>query len=262
MLADVTALGGTGGVIVAGADGTLAWRFTTAGDVPRDGERGRHPRGSPCIATRPSATLAPQTGAIRRVMLHRLAAAFALLLTAQAPPPPPAALAPYVKDGRFDPGDYGWMRGSFADATPAQKDAVESAVGVARAMPRRAVRHNPHRTGQTWRHRHDDRSQQRQWPVRGAGLCAAAGGAGRQLDCLSGRACARSADRAGDRVERRAGATCRRPGPRSRPARSRGGAAGAADHGPDVASGAYHGARARSPARRCSIRRRVAWRQG
>ena len=67
-------------------------------------------------------------------MRHRLtAAAFALLLTAQAPPAPapapasgpavvtPAALAPYVKDGRFDPGDYGWMRGSFADATPTQK---------------------------------------------------------------------------------------------------------------------------------------------
>ena len=31
VLADVRALGGTGGVIVAGADGTLAWHFTTAG---------------------------------------------------------------------------------------------------------------------------------------------------------------------------------------------------------------------------------------
>ena len=31
VLAEVTALGGTGGVIVAGADGALAWRFTTPG---------------------------------------------------------------------------------------------------------------------------------------------------------------------------------------------------------------------------------------
>ena len=31
VLAEVTALGGTGGVIVAGADGSLAWRYTTPG---------------------------------------------------------------------------------------------------------------------------------------------------------------------------------------------------------------------------------------
>ena len=31
VLAEVTAMGGTGGVIVAGADGSLAWRFTTPG---------------------------------------------------------------------------------------------------------------------------------------------------------------------------------------------------------------------------------------
>jgi len=31
---------------------------------------------------------------------------------------PPAPLAPYVKDGRLDPGDYGWIKGRFDDATP------------------------------------------------------------------------------------------------------------------------------------------------
>ena len=55
-------------------------------------------------------------------MVGRLALApLALILTAQAPPP--AALAPYVSEGRFDPGDFGWLRGAFADATEAQKAA-------------------------------------------------------------------------------------------------------------------------------------------
>jgi hypothetical protein len=42
----------------------------------------------------------------------------ALVLCAADYPPPPAQLEPYVKDGRFDPGDYGWMKGRFGDATP------------------------------------------------------------------------------------------------------------------------------------------------
>ena len=56
-------------------------------------------------------------------MLYRLAiTALALILTAQTPPPaPPATLAPYIKAGHLEPGDYGWMRGAFADATPEQK---------------------------------------------------------------------------------------------------------------------------------------------
>jgi hypothetical protein len=44
----------------------------------------------------------------------------ALWLTAAAPPPP-EALAPYVHDGRFDPGDYDWLRGRFDEAAPADK---------------------------------------------------------------------------------------------------------------------------------------------
>ena len=55
-------------------------------------------------------------------MLQRLVlAALALVLTGETPPPP--VLTPYVTQGRLDPGDYGWMRGSFADGTPAQKAA-------------------------------------------------------------------------------------------------------------------------------------------
>jgi len=34
-----------------------------------------------------------------------------------AAPPPPAVLAPYIRDGRFDPGDYHWLRGEFDGAT-------------------------------------------------------------------------------------------------------------------------------------------------
>lgn len=45
------------------------------------------------------------------------------LLVATAPPLPDA-LKPYVHEGRFDPGDYGWMRGRFQDATPADKEAT------------------------------------------------------------------------------------------------------------------------------------------
>lgn len=40
-----------------------------------------------------------------------------------AAPPLPAALQPYVHNGRFDPGDYAWMRGSFANASVQDKNA-------------------------------------------------------------------------------------------------------------------------------------------
>lgn len=35
-------------------------------------------------------------------------------------PAPPPVLAPYIHGQVFEPGDYGWMRGQFADATPAE----------------------------------------------------------------------------------------------------------------------------------------------
>lgn len=53
---------------------------------------------------------------IRRLAL--LAAAF--LATAETLPPAPAVLTPYLKDGTFDPGDYGYLRGRFDGATAAQ----------------------------------------------------------------------------------------------------------------------------------------------
>ncbi|WP_404336473.1 DUF6624 domain-containing protein [Sphingomonas sp. MMS12-HWE2-04] len=54
-----------------------------------------------------------------------LLSAIVPITLAQAEPaePPPAILTPYIHDGRFDPGDYAWMRGRFDDATPEQKAA-------------------------------------------------------------------------------------------------------------------------------------------
>ncbi|WBO22357.1 DUF6624 domain-containing protein [Sphingomonas abietis] len=47
-----------------------------------------------------------------------------LLTIAAAPPPastpPPSQIAAHVKDGHFDPGDYGWTRGAFPGATAQQ----------------------------------------------------------------------------------------------------------------------------------------------
>lgn len=55
-------------------------------------------------------------------------ATLAALLIGQvaAAEPPPPVLAPYIRKGRFDPGDYGWMRGRFDDATPEQKAASDA----------------------------------------------------------------------------------------------------------------------------------------
>ena len=52
----------------------------------------------------------------------------AFLLGGAAPPSPPLpdVLKPYIQNGRFEPGDYGWARGHFADATPAEKVAYQA----------------------------------------------------------------------------------------------------------------------------------------
>lgn len=57
--------------------------------------------------------------------MRNVAAIVAALFSigAEAAPPPPAVLGPYIRQGSFDPGDYGWMRGRFADASPAEKAA-------------------------------------------------------------------------------------------------------------------------------------------
>lgn len=51
----------------------------------------------------------------------------ALTLCAATDPPPPPALAAYVEDGRFEPGDFGWARGAFAGATPEEVAAFRAA---------------------------------------------------------------------------------------------------------------------------------------
>lgn len=60
--------------------------------------------------------------------------------------PVPDTLAPYVKEGAFDPGDFGWMKGRFADAGTADAmrwksvvDYVDRCVEVAGREARRRL---------------------------------------------------------------------------------------------------------------------------
>lgn len=57
----------------------------------------------------------------------RLLVIFAFASVAAAPAPP-AALAPYIHDGHFDPGDYQWLRGKFDGATPTEVAAYDGIV--------------------------------------------------------------------------------------------------------------------------------------
>lgn len=66
--------------------------------------------------------------------------AAALFATAEAAPP--AVLTPYMHADRFDPGDYRWMRGRFADADAADKanwQAIQAWLTACRATRRQAV---------------------------------------------------------------------------------------------------------------------------
>lgn len=45
------------------------------------------------------------------------------LLAATPLPAPPPSLTPYISNGRFDPGDYRWLRGQFANASEADRTA-------------------------------------------------------------------------------------------------------------------------------------------
>lgn len=56
-----------------------------------------------------------------------LLALFIPLLVATAPPPP-AAIVPYIHDGRFDPGDYRWLRGEFDGADTAEVAAYRGMI--------------------------------------------------------------------------------------------------------------------------------------
>ncbi len=56
--------------------------------------------------------------------------ALATAAAAQAEPPPlPAPLEGVVVDGGFQPGDLGWLRGRFADATDADKERLAEVRG-------------------------------------------------------------------------------------------------------------------------------------
>jgi hypothetical protein len=55
------------------------------------------------------------------ILRHLALPLCALLLCAADYPDPPPALAPYIEDGRLQPGDYAWIEGSFADAPPGKK---------------------------------------------------------------------------------------------------------------------------------------------
>src|SRR3546814_17614904 len=65
--------------------------------------------------------------------MERRGSALALLLGVMLPAAAaaqgtavPAVLAPYVADGAFDPGDFGWMAGRFAAGGTAARAAWES----------------------------------------------------------------------------------------------------------------------------------------
>lgn len=49
-----------------------------------------------------------------------------LVLCAADYPPPPAQFESYIRDGRLDPGDYAWIEGSFAEASPERKAEFEA----------------------------------------------------------------------------------------------------------------------------------------
>lgn len=56
--------------------------------------------------------------------------AIVLCAASEAPsgPEPPAVLAPYIEGGKFEAGDYGWMKGRFEDASEADKAAWQAFV--------------------------------------------------------------------------------------------------------------------------------------
>ena len=81
------------------------------------------------------------------MILRRLALPLcALLLCAADYPDPPPALARYIEDGRLQPGDYAWIEGSFADASPDKKaefqtieDWADQCIAAAEAEARKAL---------------------------------------------------------------------------------------------------------------------------
>ena len=58
-------------------------------------------------------------------MVFALLTSAAIVTGAMAGPPLPVVLSGYVQLGRFDPGDYAWLRGAFPDATAAERAAYK-----------------------------------------------------------------------------------------------------------------------------------------
>ena len=57
-----------------------------------------------------------------------LALSASLLCAAAEPPPPPAGLEPYLENGRYKPGAFGWTKGRFLDATAEEVAAYRAIV--------------------------------------------------------------------------------------------------------------------------------------
>lgn len=69
-----------------------------------------------------------------------LMALSAVALCAAETPPPPAQLQPYIKNGRFDPGDFAWIKGRFQDATPAEATAFRAIMAWSSACRNAALK--------------------------------------------------------------------------------------------------------------------------
>lgn len=55
--------------------------------------------------------------------LRQLSLMPALLAATSPSVPPPPSLTPYISNGRFDPGDYNWLRGQFSNASEVDRSA-------------------------------------------------------------------------------------------------------------------------------------------
>lgn len=67
--------------------------------------------------------------AVRAGLVAAAAIALAAAGPAPAPPPPPEAIASRTIEGRFEPGDFDYLRGYFPDATEAEKAEYLAIVG-------------------------------------------------------------------------------------------------------------------------------------
>ena len=98
-----------------------------------EAESGRMERALAEISGPDSALLAARDEAASLAVMAMRGLWLALFISVSIPaaasaqaPPPPDALKPYVTDGAFDPGDFGWMAGRFADEGSIARAAWDS----------------------------------------------------------------------------------------------------------------------------------------